>query len=74
MNKASFEELQTALSTDGIDNRPVKEEDFRKLSIIYLCEGNGNEELCKRFSPGPSGKCSHQDFSNIKVVCLNKEE
>lgn len=68
-------ELITALSTDGIDNIPEKEKkDFRKLSVVHLCEASGEEENCKKYSPGPSGKCSHQDFSSKLTLCLAKED
>jgi hypothetical protein len=71
MQKCKVKELDQALSTDGIDNIPEEEKkDFRKLSITYLCEASGEEENCKRYSPGPSGKCSHQDFSGKLIICL----
>jgi len=70
MKKVDVKELDWIFDGEG-ELGVVREVrvDFRKMQVGYSCEAEGNEELCLRYSPGPGGKCSHQDFSTFTQTC-----
>ena len=69
MKKVDMKELDGIFDGDGVEVKVKARVDFRKMQVGYSCEADGNEELCLRYSPGPGGKCSHQDFSTFTQTC-----
>jgi hypothetical protein len=66
----NIKELTDAMVFKEAENQVFepKKQDFRKPKVLYCCTAVGGVELCKRYSPGPSGNCSHQ--LEIPQACL----
>jgi len=64
---------QLASCLQDSKNIPEERRDFRRLVAKYICLAPpGEESLCTRVSPGPSGKCSLkvQIDRNENCICL----
>lgn len=68
--KLEIKDLEEMLKSGGAA-LPEERKDFRKLVAIYHCMAakDEREERCTSFSPGPSGRCTFQDFSQKTIVC-----
>lgn len=65
----------TNLLRVGNEQEPeLPRKDFRELRVFYICSAGELETLCRNYSPGPGGKCSHRDFSFSELVICNKED
>ena len=70
MNKKALHEIFKPVESGvSLGTKSPPPTDFIKMEVVFRCLGNGVEELCSRYGPGPSGNCG---FIHEKT-CLWKE-